>query len=165
MISIRKATHLDAQRCWDIRNEAILAGCEGFYEAKDLAIWTQGSLTPQFTRVVAEHFYVAELEGNVVATVMLDLPYAQLEALFVAPGYMGLGIGKRLLAFMEHRAWNLGLAGLRLESTLNAAAFYRSCGYGGDGMEEASVYRSPRGIVLDCVVMHKELGPVPKVER
>ncbi|MCL1089945.1 GNAT family N-acetyltransferase [Shewanella profunda] len=164
MITIRKATKNDAQACWDIRNAAINKGCAGFYDAGDLLIWTAGELTEKFSRIVDAHFYVAELvteesqDKKVVGTAMLDAPYAQLDALFVSPDAMGLGVGKALLKFIETMAFNQGLAQLRLESTLNAVAFYRSCGFGGEGLEEESVYCSPRGIALDCMVMYKNLG-------
>ncbi|QYK08494.1 GNAT family N-acetyltransferase [Shewanella mangrovisoli] len=164
MLRIRKATQLDAKACWDIRNAAINKGCAGFYAQEDLEIWTQGELTESFRRMVGAHFYVAEIlnettqESTVVGTIMLDEPYAQVEALFVSPEAMGLGVGRSLLQFIETKAFNLGLAQLRLESTLNAVEFYRHCGFGGEGLEEDAVYCSPRGIALDCRVMYKNLG-------
>ncbi|ABI37813.1 GCN5-related N-acetyltransferase [Shewanella sp. MR-4] len=163
MLRIRKATPLDANTCWDIRNAAINKGCAGFYSQDDLRCWTQGELTESFTRMVGAHFYVAEIfddatqEGTLVGTIMLDEPYAQVEALFVSPNAMGLGVGKSLLQFIESKAFNLGIAQLRLESTLNAVGFYRHCGFGGEGLEEDAVYCSPRGIALDCRVMYKNL--------
>ncbi|MGI2067523.1 GNAT family N-acetyltransferase [Shewanella sp. MF08487] len=163
MITIRKATKTDAQVCWDIRNAAIDKGCSGFYDAGDLLIWTEGELTEQFSRIVAAHFYVAEQFSTktqlktVVGSIMLDEPYAQLEALFVAPDAMGIGVGKALLQFIETMAFNQGIAQLRLESTLNAVDFYRHCGFGGEGLEEDSIYCSPRGIALECRVMYKNL--------
>ncbi|MGI1945672.1 GNAT family N-acetyltransferase [Shewanella glacialipiscicola] len=163
MITIRKATNDDAQACWDIRNAAINKGCSRFYDAGDLFIWTEGELTEQFSRIVAAHFYVAEQFSvntqlkTVVGSIMLDEPYAQLEALFVAPDAMGIGIGKALLQFIETMAFNQGIAQLRLESTLNAVDFYRHCGFGGEGLEEDSIYCSPRGIALECMVMYKNL--------
>lgn len=163
MLRIRKATQLDAKACWDIRNAAINKGCAGFYDADDLIIWTEGELTEQFSRIVDAHFYVAEQSSNkpplkrVIGMVMLDEPYAQVEALFVSPDAMGLGVGKSLLQFIETKAFNLGIAQLRLESTLNAVGFYRHCGFGGEGLEEDSIYCSPRGIALECMVMYKNL--------
>lgn len=80
-------------------------------------------------------FYVAEQSSDasplkrVVGTAMLDEPYAQLEALFVSPDVMGLGVGKVLLQYIETMAFNQGIAQLRLESTLNAVDFYRHCGF------------------------------------
>jgi len=69
-----------------------------------------------------------------------------------------LGVGKSLLQFIETKAFNLGLAQLRLESTLNAVEFYRHCGFGGESLEEESIYCSPRGIALECMVMYKNLA-------
>ena len=164
MLRIRKATQLDAKACWDIRNAAINKGCAGFYAQDDLQIWMQGELTESFRRMVGAHFYVAEIlddetqEGTLVGTIMLDELYAQVEALFVAPEAMGLGVGKSLLQFIETKAFNLGIAQLRLESTLNAVEFYRHCGFGGEGFEEESIYCSPRGIALECMVMYKNLA-------
>lgn len=163
MITIRKAIKDDAQACWDIRNAAINKGCSGFYDAGDLLIWTEGELTEQFSRIVAAYFYVAEQFSvntqlkTVVGSIMLDEPYAQLEALFVAPDAMGIGVGKALLQFIETMAFNQGIAQLRLESTLNAVDFYRHSGFGGEGLEEDSIYCSPRGIALECMVMYKNL--------
>jgi GNAT superfamily N-acetyltransferase len=154
---IRKATAGDAQACWDLRNRAILEGCSGYYDAGDLRIWTDGTLTESFTGIVDAHFYVAELAGEIIGSAMLDAPNAQLEALFVAPRAMGTGAGKALLKHIETLATLQGLTRLRLESTLNAAPFYRANGFGGEGKEETSIYHSPRGIVLDCVVMYKDL--------
>lgn len=168
MIIIRKATKADAQACWDIRNAAINKGCAGFYDVGDLIIWTEGELTEQFSRIVDAHFYVAEHVSDasplktVVGTAMLDEPYAQLEALFVSPDAMGWGVGKMLLQFIEAKAFNLGLAQLRLEATLNAVDFYRHCGFGGEGLEEESIYCSPRGIILECIVMYKNLVAMTK---
>ena len=49
-----------------------------------------------------------------------------------------------------------GLAEVMLHATLNAAPFYRTCGFVG---ETVCVYTSPRGIRLDCVPMRKEILP------
>ena len=60
------------------------------------------------------------------------------------------------MAYIESLAIQHGLRKLTLDSTLNAAAFYRSCGFVGDSI---GVYNSPRGIALDCIPMEKELSP------
>ena len=67
---------------------------------------------------------------------------------------MGLVMGKEMLAYLERLAVEAGLSLLTLESTLNAAEFYRKCGFIGD---EISVYQSPRGFNLDCIIMSKKL--------
>jgi len=68
--------------------------------------------------------------------------------------YSGRGAAKKMIQFLEHLAKEQGLRLLTLESTLNAAPFYRACGFVGD---EVSTYHSPKGIRLDCVPMEKLL--------
>jgi GNAT superfamily N-acetyltransferase len=156
-----KAVAEDAQAIWDLRNKAILAGCKGYYDELSLARWTEGELTESFTAVVAQGFYIMKDGARVVGSVMLDLTHpelksaeGQVEALFVAPDVMGRGVGKRLMAFVEELALAQGISRLRLESTLNAAPFYRACGF---GEEKRSLYQSPRGFTLDCCLMYKNL--------
>lgn len=66
-----------------------------------------------------------------------------------------------MLKYLESMAIKKNLSCISLQSTLNAAGFYRSNGYEGD---DVSVYRSPRGIELDCVPMKKWLMPVGDVQ-
>lgn len=76
------------------------------------------------------------------------------DAIFVAPEYFGVGAAKKMLNFLEILAKENDLCSLKLESTLNAAPFYRSFGFVGD---KVSTYHSPRGISLDCIPMTNSL--------
>ncbi len=153
-MEIRKASRLDAQVAFDIRNQAIMAACPESYELEKLKIWTSGELTEQFTRFVDDYCYLALVDGEIAATGMLDTQTSKVEAMFVAPKFMGCGVGKALLEFLESLAKKLGIGQLTLDATLNAAPFYRSCGYKGDVIEP---YFSPKGVVLDSIVMTKVL--------
>lgn len=153
--SIRKAQAADAASAWDIRNAAILSQCPAYYPAELLAIWTRGEMTEEFVEFVAEKFYVATVGDEVVGTGAIDLDNGQLDALFVRPDMMQRGIGRQMVAHLETVARAAGLTRLTLNSTLNAAAFYRRCGFVG---ETVGAYHSPRGITLDCIPMVKELG-------
>ena len=153
---IRKAQAADASDAWDIRNAAILNGCAGHYPADLLKTWTDGEMTERSVQLVAENFHVATLDEIVVATGVIDLSTGQLDAIFVRPDKMGLGRGKRMTAYLEDLAIREGLTELRLDSTLNAAPFYRICGFEGDAIGQ---YQSPRGIMLDCIPMTKRLPP------
>lgn len=151
---IRKAEREDAIAVWDIRNAAILAQCTGHYPEEQLAAWTAGEITDDFIETVAEHGYAATVNGTVVGTGMLDRSIGQVDAMFVRPGSMGCGFGRAMMAYLESLAKGSGLTRLTLESTLNAAPFYRKCGFIGD---HRSVYESPRGISLACIPMAKQL--------
>ncbi|WP_341501442.1 GNAT family N-acetyltransferase [Gallaecimonas sp. GXIMD4217] len=154
MTIIRKASRDDAQAAWDIRNAAIRVACPAHYDAEVLALWTEGDMTDDFITMVAEHFQVAELHGRVMATGMICLDTGKVDAIFVHPRAMGSGLGLAMMAHLEALARRAGLNRLFLEATLNAAPFYRRCGFVGDRVDQ---YHSPRGITLPCVPMAKPL--------
>ena len=151
---IRKATRADAQAIFDTRIAAIRAQCREFYDAEILDAWTSGDLTEQFTLWVESSFHVAVEGHRVLGTGAIDLDSGQIDGIFVLPDLMGKGIGRQLLAHFEDMAAGVGLSVVGLNSTLNAAAFYRKCGYEGNAI---AVYSSPSGFNLDCVPMKKVL--------
>jgi N-acetylglutamate synthase-like GNAT family acetyltransferase len=154
VISIRKANEEDAQAAWHIRNAAINSHCAGHYPPEALESWTRGDVTEDFVSAVVDSFYVATLDGEVVGTGMIDLDSGKVDAIFVHPNNMGTGVGSQILSYLEKLAIDAGLTQVNLESTLNAAPFYRACGFVG---ETVSKYKSPRGVSLDCIPMKKGL--------
>lgn len=154
--SIRKAHAGDAASAWEIRNAAILSQCQAHYPAELLEVWTSGEMTEQFVRFVVEHFYVATVRDEVVGSGAVDLGSGKLDGLFVRPDMMGRGVGRQIVAHLEAAARAAGLTRLTLDATLNAAGFYRRCGFVG---ETVGAYHSPRGITLQCIPMVKRLVP------
>ncbi|OOE78884.1 GNAT family N-acetyltransferase [Salinivibrio sp. ML198] len=154
MITIGKANSNDAQAIFDLRNRAILAKCSAHYTEEQLSLWTQGSVSERFIADVLDTFYVSEIDGQVIGSGKLNTQTGVVDAIFVEPDYSGRGAAKKMLQFLEHLAKEQSLRLLTLESTLNAAPFYRACGFVGD---EVSTYHSPKGIRLDCVPMEKPL--------
>jgi GNAT superfamily N-acetyltransferase len=149
---IRKASADDAAISWEIRRAAILDQCTGHYQAELLAIWTDGEMDDGFVQFVSEQLHVATIDSVVVATGMIDSQSGRVDAIFVRPDMMRRGIGKQMMTFLEQIGRAAGLTQLTLNSTLNAAAFYRKCGFVGDII---GTYQSPRGIILDCLPMTK----------
>ena len=153
---IRKATEDDAHAIWTIRDAAIQAQCRGAYTSQVLDAWTGGELTEPFLAWVKSSFYVAVDGKSVAGSGAINLETGQIDAVFVTPALMGKGVGRMMMAFLENLEGEAGLKATHLDSTLNAAPFYRKCGYQGD---EACLYQSPRGFGLDCVPMRKALTP------
>lgn len=151
---IRKACADDAAAAWEIRNAAILSQCQGHYPPELLAIWTNGAFPDEFIQFVVEQFYVAVVDDAVVGTGMINRDTGHLDAIMVRPDMMRRGIGKQMVSFLEDIGRAAGLTKLTLDSTLNAAEFYRSCGFVG---EAKGMFQSLRGIALDCVPMTKVL--------
>ncbi len=155
---IRKADRGDAQRIWDIRVAAIRAQCRGFYSEEILEAWTKGDMADQFVAWVESSFYVATDGDAIVGTGAIDIESGQIDAVFVRPEYMGNGVARRMMAHLEGLALSTELKAVSLDSTLNAAPFYRKCGFIGDAI---GVYESPRGFTLDCIPMTKIISRNP----
>jgi GNAT superfamily N-acetyltransferase len=151
---IRKATRADAPTAWDIRRAAVMSECVSAYPLDQLEEWTGGAPSKAFTDAVEERFLVITVDERLAGTGMIDLTTGKIDAIFVDPAFMKRGIGAGMVAHLETLARSHGLPKLRLDSTLNAAPFYRSLGFEGD---EIAQYRSPRGLTMNCIPMTKRL--------
>ena len=159
---LRRAIKADASQAFVVRNLAILSQCIDCYGVDAMNKWTEGELPEAYADKLSCDGYVYVVDGPpnvseqplIIATGILDISRGFIDALFVHPEYMNLGIGKLMLDHLERIAKGSGLVFITLESTLNAAGFYRKCGFIGN---EISVFHSPRGLDLDCVVMKKQL--------
>lgn len=154
MFTIKKATSTDAQAIVDVRQTAILQGCANHYDNTTLNRWAKVEPSEAFCRDVERIFYLIEVQGKPIATGAVDTQRGTLDAIFVHPEYWGEGHAKRMLNHLESIALQQGCQTLSLDSTLNAAGFYRAHGFEGN---EISSYHSPRGLILDCIPMNKNL--------
>ncbi len=154
MLEIKRATPEDAPVAFDIRREAIRSQCVGAYTAEQMMLWTRGKAEDGYSALMDKPFYLGWVNGEPVATGMLDLDNNEVGALFVLPAFTGRGYGKAMLDHLESVARELAIDAVVLDATLNAASFYRACGYVGD---EPAVYHSPSGLKLACVPMTKRI--------
>jgi GNAT superfamily N-acetyltransferase len=153
--TIRRASRDDANACWDVRRRAVMSECASAYPHDQLDEWTGGAPSVAFTNAVEDRFYVAIVEAHLAGTGTIDLTTGKIDAIFVHPGFMRRGIGAAMVAHLEALARAAGLRQIVLDSTLNAAPFYRRLGFEG---ETVAPYRSPRGLRMDCVPMTKPLA-------
>lgn len=154
MLEIKRATPADAQAAFTIRLLAIRSQCIGAYTAEQMALWTRGRAEDGYDTLMDKPFYLGWVNDEPVATGMLDLDNNEVGALFVLPAFTGRGYGKTMLDHLEKLARELAIEEVVLDSTLNAASFYRACEYVG---EEQAVYHSPSGLALACIPMVKRL--------
>ena len=155
LFAIRKAVRAEADAAWEIRRAAVMSECAGAYSLDQLEQWTGGTTSRAFADAVEERLLVAIVGDHVAGTGMIGLATGKIDAIFVHPAYMKRGIGAAMMRHLESLARSEGLSELKLDSTLNAAPFYRVLGFEGD---EIAPYRSPRGLTMDCVPMTKRLG-------
>ncbi|NWC89009.1 GNAT family N-acetyltransferase [Pseudomonas reactans] len=155
MLEIKRATPEDAQVAFDIRLQAIRSQCIGAYTQEQMMLWTRGKAEDGYSALMDKPFYLGWVDGKAVVTGMLDLANNEVGALFVLPECTGRGYGKAMLDHLETVARELAIEIVVLDATLNAASFYRACGYVGD---EQAFYHSPSGLTLACIPMTKQLN-------
>ncbi|MFV1943900.1 GNAT family N-acetyltransferase [Pseudomonas luteola] len=162
MFHIRKANRADTADTWTVRCEAIRHQCPLSYSDEQIRIWTSGTFTQSYENDVEDHFHVLVSDERIIGTGMVDLTSGKIDAIFVLPHYMGQGAARQMLEHLETLAVQADLDYLHLDATLNAAPFYRKCGFVG---EKVSTYHSPRGLTLDCIPMYKMLRPTGDIPR
>lgn len=89
-------------------------------------------------------FFVCEIDDDPVAFYALDVldrGRAELEALFVKPGYIGQGIGKMLVEHMSGEAAARGVNSVTIQGDPNAEDFYLSIGATAAGYRESASIR------------------------
>lgn len=155
MLLIRPAKRTDAEAAFDIRLQAIRHQCITVYTAEQVMAWTDVPLTDRYRASVEKEYHVAWLGETPVATGLIDFQSGEIGAIFVLPAFMGQGIGKAMLLYLERLAFKAGIVDIHLDATPNATAFYRRCGYHGDNQ---AIYTSPSGLELACTPMRKQLA-------
>lgn len=153
-IRFRRITGADAAEFFELRRRAILAGCTGYYSDEVLRAWTDPSTDGSLADRLTEHFYFAEINGEIRGSGTINIHSGRIDAIFVHPISFRQGLGTAIVQHLEQIARTLGLRRLVLDATLNAADFYRSLGFEGD---TTGTYASSRGIVLPCLPMTKSL--------
>lgn len=154
MLQIRPARYSDAEAAFTIRLQAIRHQCITVYTAEQVQAWTQVPLTERYRLSVERCYHMAWWGDAPVATGYIDFQSGELGALFVLPAFMGQGIGRAMVQYLERLALEAGLCEIHLDATPNATSFYRRCGYQG---EAEGIYTSPSGLELACTPMHKRL--------
>lgn len=73
-MKIRLAVPVEAEECWNIRNQAIRYGCKSSYDDAVIAAWTPEKMPESYRNaiVVNPFFVVAAPDGRLLATGYLD---------------------------------------------------------------------------------------------
>ena len=126
MISIRRVNPFEASVLTQI---ALSAKRHWGYPERWMELW-RSELTFDAGYFEANESWAAEVDGQPVAfyTLLDKEGMAWLENLWVGPGYMSRGIGRRLFQHALQLARRRGYRILHLEADPNAAGFYEKMG-------------------------------------
>lgn len=155
MLTIRAATVDDAPAIYRIHTSAIREICSAQYADDEIEEWSGALTLERYVDAMGFcAFEIAELDGEPAGFSVLDLPHAELHALYVSSRKGGRGVGRALLARAEENAAARGIPELHLKATLNAVSFYEANGWTALG---PSTHPLPSGRTLACVLMRKPL--------
>ncbi len=128
MITLRLAVLSDLEAIHDVRRDAILGVKFATLSQGDLREWADRRSVEYFTsRVAANQAVIALSEANPVG--WGSFSGSRVTALYVRPSASSIGIGRKLMSWLEARIKGEGHASAKLESSPNAVAFYRGLGY------------------------------------
>jgi GNAT superfamily N-acetyltransferase len=148
----------DAPALARVMRASIRALARGAYPARQLARWSSLPALYHAWAMTAggEARFVAERGGRLVGFAALRGDEAT--ALFVRPSAAGAGVGSALLVRLEREAARRGTRRLRLDASLNAAAFYRARGYRGARRVRVPL---PGGGALAALRLAKPIASAP----
>lgn len=148
-LAICSASLSDAAAICDLIQRAVRVSNAPDYPLEIIEIicaeFTLAKITADMAR---RDVFVALEDGAIVGTVSLG--GGKLHSLFVEPDQQGTGVGSALVAVLEQHAQSVGLATLRLSSSLTARRFYAGRGY-----RELAIERHRD---FTTVLMEKALG-------
>ena len=154
MIVIRRAHQADCESVLQVHIRAIKEICNSHYSQEEVHVWSKVLKPGRYKRAIGRGpFFVAVADSAIVGFSNLNLKSGEVEAVYVDPDYLGLGVGMKLLQALESVATDAGLSFLHLSATLNAVPFYESAGY---KSQIHTRYLLPSGLVA-CVPMVKKL--------
>ena len=123
---IRRAVTDEASRLTQIAHDAKR---HWGYPENWLKHWQDDlTISPDF--ITANQVYVAESEGELLGfyALILGKERAELDHMWVAPAYIGTGVGKELFLHAMQRAAKENAAAVDILSDPNAEGFYRKMG-------------------------------------
>ena len=155
MLKIRRARQEDCHSIGSVHTAAVTGIRTDEYTPEEIQAWAVPREPSSYeAHIRSKEFFVAEDEGAVVGFGVLNQEIGEVEAVYVSPTAGGRGIGLEVLRKLEARASDLGIKELRLNASLNAAAFYQRAGY---VAQAPSKYRLLTGVEIACIPMVKAI--------
>jgi N-acetylglutamate synthase-like GNAT family acetyltransferase len=157
MLKIRRARQEDSHSIGSVHAAAVRGIRTGVYTPEEIQAWAVPRKPSSYEESIrSKEFFVAEYDAASVGFGVLNQEHGEIEAVYVTPKFGRRGIGLEVLRKLEERASELGIRELRLNASLNAAAFYQQAGY---VAQEPSKYRLLTGVEIACVPMVKTMTP------
>jgi len=155
---LRRMSPNDVDEIINVHKKSIYGLCKDFYTEKQMEVWTSmfnhrifndGMKNPNNIGVVALH------NDKIIGYGFFNNQDKEIKGIYLVPDVVKKGIGYKILSELESIAKKDGLDELVLNSTLNAVAFYKKCGY---QKIRDELFELMEDCKLSCVHMTKSLS-------
>jgi putative acetyltransferase len=165
---IRPGRPGDALAILEVHRSSVRGIAADAYSPEIVDSWAPVSISPDrvaaFTRSIERHdelVLVAEdATGRIIGFGSIVPENSELRALYVSAEHGRKGVGHAILSELEALAREAGVTALRMDSSVNAAGFYKANGY---IAIEHGEHTLQSGVRMGCVRMrkslHSEAGP------
>ncbi len=127
-IAIRQASHSDAPRIHELHLASVRALCAASYDPAVVDGWLTGRTSELYLEGISTGAtFVAETRAEIIG--FCEGVPGEVRAVFVDPEWVGRGVGATLLSHALSLAGAQHAGPVRLQSTLNAVAFYERFGF------------------------------------
>lgn len=152
---IRRANLADSAAIHRVRMASIRSLARTHYSSEQIEAWCGRRSAESYSEPIEHKFVlVAIAEQLVQGFAQLDAAACSIDRVYVAPESKRQGIGSCMLRALEAEADALGIIELKVDSSLNAVAFYTQAGYS-SGNEV--IHQLERSVFIPCVAMRKTL--------
>lgn len=138
----------------ELQNLAIEALCCLDYNSKQIVAIVEEQVRARQAR--DEHWFVAEVEGQMVGFSAIAKHQPEIGGVYVHPAWTRRGVGAQLIAALEQQAQTQHFGTLTVLSSLTAIAFYTKQGY---RQRHRSGFWTNQHIWIPCVLLEKQLVP------
>lgn len=158
MIQIREFINSDAQEVLECHFKAVHQTAGVDYDNTVLEEWSKPvdevRLT-QFLQTLADSKrYVAVVRGQIAGFAEYVADKNELRACYVHPDFSGLGVGKKLIQYIESKARAENVDYFAMDSSVTAMPFYKKMGY--EVVSEGE-HTLNNGMRMKCYKMRKDL--------
>lgn len=155
MMLLRRAMSVDVSSIQRVFRSAVLAVDQGYYTKQELSDWAScGDDAEKWCQKIEEQlFFVAQNEVDQVVGFVSITPDGSLDLLYVAGEMQGLGIGAKLLNWIEKEAQSIEIKNIRSEVSKAALPLFLQHGY----RIEREQKRVARTLALTNFMVYKEL--------
>jgi N-acetylglutamate synthase-like GNAT family acetyltransferase len=152
-MKIRKASKKDSVKISNLIDKSLNEVNSKDYTKKQISILRSKNNPKRVIEKLKERsIFVLEKNNKIIGTVDINLKKRIIGGFYINPKFIGKGLGKKLLDFIENYAKKKRIRKLKLYSTKTALGFYKKYGY---KIIKKEKWEPQKGVIFPIIIMNK----------